>query len=293
LRVTLAAIGDAVITAAPDGRVVFLNRVAERLTGWRASDALGVPLSDVYSVFDRETGKRANDPLDDLISNAVERRDGALELAPRRATTRIPVADSTSLVHDHGGSVIGVVIVFRDVTADRERDARMRYEATHDELTGLLNRRAFEARLSAIVDGRRASDVHGRHALMYFDLDHFKAVNDTAGHAAGDALLKQVSALMRRQLGDGATLARVGGDEFAAVVDSLDSGAACKLAQSVCDGIRNLEFVWEGVSHRIGVSIGVAPFASGHVEVPSLMASADAACYRAKRRGRNAVELAA
>ena len=86
---------------------------------------------------------------------------------------------------------------------------------------------------------------------------------------------------------------RVGGDEFAAIVETIGEDAAHVAAQAVCDGIRNLEFLWEGVSHRIGVSIGVAPFTSGHVEVPSLMASADAACYRAKRRGRNAVEMAA
>jgi len=292
LRVTLAAIGDAVITATPEGNVVFLNRVAEKLTGWRVNDALGVPLSEVYALHDGDSGAKALDPLEDLMRNGVGRRDGALELRPRKSATRIPVADATSLVHDHGGTVIGVVVVFRDVSAERERDARMRYEATHDELTGLLNRRAFESRLTATVRGRRASDARGCHALMYFDLDHFKAVNDVAGHAAGDALLKQVSALMRRYLGDQAILARLGGDEFAAVVDVVDDKDARRMAQAVCDAIRSLEFHWVDRTHRVGASIGVAMFRSGKVEVPSLVASADAACYRAKRAGRNTVEFA-
>ncbi len=188
-----------------------------------------------------------------------------------------------------GDEILGAVLVFRDVTEAQAHATRLAWQASHDALTGLVNRREFEIRLAnAIESARSKGDTH---ALCYLDLDHFKAVNDTCGHAAGDELLRHVSQLLYQRLRQRDTLARLGGDEFGVLLEHCPAGKAVEIAQELCSVVREVRFTWHEHEFRIGASIGVAPIGPSAPGVATLMRAADAACYAAKAAGRGRVQL--
>ncbi|HNC69959.1 MAG TPA: diguanylate cyclase, partial [Pseudomonadales bacterium] len=205
-------------------------------------------------------------------------------------------ADGTTLSVEYsshplrvGDKILGAVLVFRDVTEAQARATRLAWQASHDALTGLVNRREFEIRLANAIDSARSKG--DAHALCYLDLDHFKAVNDNCGHAAGDELLRHVSQLLHQRLRQRDTLARLGGDEFGVLLEHCPVGKAVEIARELCAVVRELRFTWEGHEFRIGASIGVAPIDSSVRDVATLMSAADAACYAAKAAGRGRVHL--
>lgn len=165
------------------------------------------------------------------------------------------------------------------------------FYATHDMLTGLLNRRAFERQLAIALDSVQSGAV-GASSLLYIDLDHFKAINDTCGHHAGDELLRQVSQLVRSTIRSDDTFARLGGDEFAVLLQGCEESAALRVASSICQSVHTFVFDWEGHSYSIGSSIGVTQLRRSHENINAVMADADVACYASKRGGRNRVSLA-
>jgi diguanylate cyclase (GGDEF)-like protein len=179
------------------------------------------------------------------------------------------------------------VITFRNVTAAKRLTDELTHQAHHDPLTGLPNRRAFESRLRRAVIS--AKEQGCRHALLYFDLDHFKPVNDTAGHAAGDELLRQLAKLLRTQLREHDALARLGGDEFGILLEDATAEQASYVAEKVRRAIANYQFEWQGEIFRIGASIGQLEFADGKLSAYELLYRADEMCYLAKSRGRDRV----
>lgn len=287
--VTLSIVGDAVITTDTGQIVRYLNPVAEALTGWQADHAIGRPLTEIYRSHDRFAGGERIDPVTRCIAENRPVTLGRDALLTRRDGEEIVVQDSATPMRDPDGQLRGAVLVFYDATSLRHAPHLLTYHAHHDPLTGLLNRREFERRLDELVAGARDLGTH--HVLCFLDLDNFKPINDTCGHDAGDRLLQQISYLLSQRVRGNDTLARIGGDEFAVLLEGCDIDKGLQVAQTLCDLIRDFRFVCQEQPFEIGASIGVAPITSDVVNAAQIMAQADAACYAAKEMGRNGVQL--
>jgi len=196
--------------------------------------------------------------------------------------------DSAAPIRDRGGRLIGVVMVFHDVSQERRLQRALSYQATHDALTGLSNRREFEQRLTETLHASR-SDPDARHVVLYLDLDQFKVVNDTCGHQAGDRLLKQITSVLQTRIRTSDTLARLGGDEFGVLLLDCDLDMAQRIAEELRQAIRDFRFVWQDLVMNVGVSIGLAEVNGESDTLSTLMSAADVACYAAKESGRNRV----
>ncbi|MDR6291021.1 diguanylate cyclase (GGDEF)-like protein/PAS domain S-box-containing protein [Inquilinus ginsengisoli] len=290
LRITLHSIGDAVISTDAEARITFMNPVAEQLTGWPAAEAMGRPLPDVFRIVDEASGEVIADP----VSICLERMqplyvsDGAILVG--RGGERRNIRDSAAPVRTASGEIIGAVLVFQDVTRDRTLQQALAHSASHDSLTGLPNRMAFEHGLREAVEQVRRGE--GReHVLCCIDLDRFKIVNDGAGHAAGDALLRDVANLLRRRCRAEDLVARLGGDEFALLLRDCSVGDGVTAARQVIRAVAGLRFVWDDKSYHIGASIGLTVVAADGGRPDELMSQADIACYTAKTAGRGRVSI--
>ncbi len=191
--------------------------------------------------------------------------------------------------HDRMGKDSGVVVSWRDLTETHTLSEKLSYQASHDALTGLVNRREFEQRLCELID--LAREAHTEHALCYLDLDQFKVINDTCGHIAGDELLRQLGMLLPEQVRKGDTLARLGGDEFGVLMERCSIMQATRVANALLEAIRNLQFHWEDKTFNIGVSIGVVPINEASESITAVLSTADSACYAAKDGGRNRIHV--
>jgi diguanylate cyclase (GGDEF)-like protein/PAS domain S-box-containing protein len=288
-QVTLASIADAVVTVDTSGRIEFLNPAAERVTGWPLAEARQRPVAEVFAIVDETTGAPIPDPVARALTDgAVVEAEGNVVLLCRGAES-IAVDYSVAPIRDRAGSTVGAVLVIQDMSRERQYAARLSNLASHDALTGLLNRREFEQRVRAIVEQREGQE--GQHAVLYLDLDQFKVVNDTSGHAAGDELLRQVGALLRPRLREGDVLARLGGDEFGVLLPHCPPAPALRIAEALRKAIVDFRFAWKNRSFTIGVSIGLVNLADGPHTLASVLSAADAACYLAKDKGRNRVQV--
>jgi diguanylate cyclase len=287
LRVTLMSIGDAVITTDAMGRVRWLNPVAERMTGWRTSAALSRPLSDIFQVHDEQSKTPLRCPVQACLSEGDVVPHQAHACLTSRDGTCYGIEESAAPIRDDQGQVLGAILVFRDVTAQRQLGQEMSYRARHDPLTGLINRSEFERQAQALLQRAQADDSH--HALMYIDLDQFKLVNDACGHAVGDQLLRQVAQLFKGCVRAHDGLARLGGDEFGVLLEKCTVEQAYRAAQSICDAMEDFRFAHEGRRFRIGASIGLAPLDARWHDLAQAQQAADTACYAAKEAGRNRV----
>jgi Amt family ammonium transporter len=288
-QVTLASIGDGVITTDETGVIQYINPVASRLTGWPAHQARGQFITTVYNLQDEHTRQPLPNPVREVLKRGqlMPRREHALLL--RRDQDSVPVLDTAAPIRSRDGFIIGAVLVFHDVTVTLNLARELTHQATHDALTGIPNRREFERRLSELL--ARDEPQLQPHVLCYLDLDQFKIVNDTCGHVAGDELLRQVTQLVRSQLRASDTLARLGGDEFGLILQSCPLERAEQLANGIREAIADFRFGWEGKSFSIGVSIGLVCMDPSHKDLGLLLAAADAACYAAKESGRNRVHV--
>ncbi|MEO9127033.1 MAG: EAL domain-containing protein [Microcoleus sp.] len=288
-QVTLQSIGDAVITTDAQGNVRYLNPIAERLTGWKANEVQGVPLSTVFLIVDQVTREPVENPINKAL---LEERIVILAhqtILVARDGTEYAVEESAAPIRDRQGQIIGAVIVFHDVTESRYLTRQLSWEASHDALTGLINRRRFEQYL---VDALASvKDSNQQHALCYLDLDQFKVVNDTAGHLAGDELLRQITTLLQKGIRANDTLARLGGDEFGLLLTQCPLSQAAKIAEQLKDLVHQFRFIWDSKILIVGVSIGVVAIDETSQNLMELLGAADAACYAAKARGRNCVHL--
>ncbi|HEV8241323.1 MAG TPA: EAL domain-containing protein [Thermoanaerobaculia bacterium] len=286
--VTLASIGDGVVRTDAQGRVDYLNAVAEQLTGLRSEEALGRPLGEVYHVVDELTGQPRPNPVERCLAEGDVVVLAGQSLLLRPDGEQFAVRDSAAPVRDRGGAISGAVLVVQDVTQLRGLEREMLYLARHDSLTGLINRRELERQLEAAI----ASAGTGRHhCLCYLDLDEFKLVNDSCGHVAGDELLRQLTALLATHVREGDVLARLGGDEFGVLLRDCSLKGAATAAENLCRTVRRFRFSWEDRVFEVGVSIGVVPITAESGTLSQVLSAADAACYVAKEQGRNRVHL--
>lgn len=289
LRVTLQSIGDGVISIDAKGRVTFMNTTAEEMTGWTMSEALNHRLDQVFSIVEETTGRIATSPVSRCLKDGlVTHLDENVVLIGRHAERR-DVQSSASPLKTPDGQIIGAVLVFQDVTTSRALQKQLAHTATHDTLTGLPNRLAFERAMLSVSDQARRE--MRSHALCFIDLDRFKPVNDTAGHAAGDALLCQVAEIIRDGCRRQDFAARIGGDEFAVLLADCPVSAARRVAQKLVDAIAALEFQWDERTYRIGASIGITAITSQAAGPAELLDEADSACYVAKANGRGRVAI--
>ncbi|MHB8744724.1 MAG: EAL domain-containing protein [Sulfuricaulis sp.] len=288
-EVTLHSIGDAVITTDDAGRIEYLNPIAEQLTGWPSADARGRPVSEVFVIINEVSRLPAINPVARCL------RDGQIVALANhtvlidRGGHEIAIEDSAAPIRHRDGHVIGVVMVFHDVSMSRAMAQQLTWQATHDTLTGLINRREFEKRL-AVALAETKTNRH-QHALLYLDLDQFKIVNDTSGHVAGDELLKQLSVVLQTRMREGDVLARLGGDELGVLLSYCPEDQARRVAENLRVTVKEFRFNWEGKSFDIGVSIGLVIVDAESISVAELLSAADMACYAAKDRGRNRVDV--
>ena len=286
LRVTLHSIGDAVITTDIRGMITYLNPVAEHLTGWRSAEAVGHRIDQAYAIVHAAFGDTAPSPVDFVLTTgAIGGMSGDTVLV-RPDGSRVDVEHSASPIRDGDGKIVGVVLVFHDATQARRLTGHINHQASHDALTDLMNRREFERQLAATLAG---DGPQGQgHVLLFIDLDQFKIVNDTAGHAAGDKLLKQVAGLLKSCLRSSDQLARMGGDEFAVLLRDCPIDPGMRIAESLRQIVADIRFDWDGALFRIGASIGLVHFEAGASQA-QVLSEADSACYLAKDKGRNRV----
>jgi diguanylate cyclase (GGDEF)-like protein/PAS domain S-box-containing protein len=290
--VLLRSIGDAVISADRLGIVRFLNNAAEKLIGFSAADACGRPLEEVFRLahagdapapLSRDAINRFMSEADDVLvtGNASEliRRDGSIT----------PIDERAARLRNRDGEVVGLVLVMRDVTAERRLSDQLRHQATHDALTGLANRAHFEQQVDMTL--QRCQATGQTYAAAFIDLDQFKIVNDTGGHAAGDELIRRVAAAIRAQLREGDLLARLGGDEFGLVLPNCSLEVAVQVAERIRLTIEALRFLSEGRSFAVNASIGVVHNDPSLHTATDVLRAADRACYAAKETGRNRVHI--
>jgi diguanylate cyclase (GGDEF)-like protein/PAS domain S-box-containing protein len=289
LRVTLESIGDAVITTDAQGCILWLNPVGERLTGWPAAEARGRRLDEVFCIVNEETRAPAENPVHRCLADGGPGGLAHNTVLIARHGEEYGIEDSAAPIRNAAGEILGVVLVFHDVTQQRRISGEISYRASHDPLTGLLNRGEFEVRLRFLL--HKSQSDRTQHALLFIDLDQFKLVNDACGHAVGDRLLQQVARLLSETVRASDTLARLGGDEFAVILDHCAIEPATQLGQRFCERMEDFRFIHEDRRFRIGASIGLVAVDGRWAEPAAVLQAADRACYAAKEAGRNRVHL--
>jgi Amt family ammonium transporter len=286
-RTTLASIGDGVITVNMHGVITYLNNKAMRLFSTNEKEAVGQDFSRMVKLLDG--GEEW--AIESLIAQCRASKPNhvvneQLSLLVGEGET-LQFQASATRIYNQNIEADGVVIVLRDITREYRLQEELHRQANHDSLTGLMNRSAFESHLENALETARS---RGReHILCFMDLDQFKVVNDTCGHVAGDELLRQLARLMRKHFRGSDVLARVGGDEFSAILIDCPLAQAMDRIDSLREEVQGHLFYWENQTFRISLSIGVSPVNMYSENIVQLMSTADAACYSAKDAGRNRI----
>ena len=287
-QVTLQSIGDGVITTDAEGCVDYLNPVAQNLTGWDARSARGKAVGEIMTIINEHTRATVDNPVMRCLKES-----GVITLAENsvlinREGVEIPIQDSAAPIRDRIGNVIGAVMVFHDISKESRLFRQLSYQASHDALTGLINRQEFENRLISALENSRANPSH-THALLYIDLDQFKVVNDTFGHTAGDELLRQVMEVIQSNIRSTDILARLGGDEFGILLERCQGDQAMEIAEAIRAAIEAFRFTWQDTITNVRCSIGMYMVMSESPDAATIMSFADVACYSAKEMGRNQI----
>jgi diguanylate cyclase (GGDEF)-like protein/PAS domain S-box-containing protein len=287
-QVTLHSIGDGVIRTDRKGNIEYMNPVAEELTGWYVKSAIGRPLPEIFNIIhDASREPVQNFALLALDAEIVTGQED-ITLVTRHGMEHALELTATPVRHNDNTSK-GTVIVFRDVTEVRALAREINYRATHDAMTGLMNRTEFERRLQALLD--KARQERSSSVLCYLDLDLFKIVNDTCGHLAGDELLRQLSSVLKKKIRKGDDIARIGGDEFGILLSGCTLDNATDIAENIRRSIHDFRFVWDDKSFDVGASIGVVSIQDDSGDLQTIMQAADIACQCAKDTGRNRIYL--
>ncbi|HSG63652.1 MAG TPA: EAL domain-containing protein [Gammaproteobacteria bacterium] len=290
-RITLESIGEGVITTDTAGNIDYMNEAAEELTGSSRSGGLGKRLTDLIALVDEVDRESLGDPVARCLSERKRVSLGRRALLTSKFGGRERSIDLTaSPIRSPDGLVAGCVVIFHDVSELRGLARQMSYQASHDALTGLVNRAEFESRLEAALQGARIGDGAG-HAVCYLDLDRFKMVNDTCGHLAGDNLLREIASLLRERVRDSDTVARLGGDEFGLLLIGCPLEKARQITDDISQAVADHRFVWRDQIFDIGVSIGVVEIGHDSGTAESVLGAADSACYVAKQQGRGRVHV--
>ncbi len=286
-QATLKSIGDAVIITSANSHIQSLNPAAEKLTGWLNEEAQNKHLNQVFKLI----LESSRTPVTNIIEQTLDKHQHTQQehMLIRQDNEIIDIEETITPIHDRESNIIGFVIVFRDVSAQREKARRMHYHASHDALTGLINRREFERRAQRSILSAQQHDT--QHALMFMDLDKFKHINDTCGHASGDEVLRQITTLMQTHIRKRDNLARLGGDEFALLLENCNLNNAKRIAEHIRKSVENYQLIWQGQSFRVGVSIGITMINQNSISLESVVNLADTACYAAKNAGRNCIRV--
>lgn len=287
-QITLESIGDGVITTDVDGAIAYMSPAAESLTHWKAAQAQGLPLAALFNLLDENAQAEGFALIEHILGGQLTGGSEHSKLIQRLDGSTVSVTLVGAPIRS-AGKVSGAVLVLHDMTQERQYIANLSWQATHDALTGLANRREFEFRLEQVLHG--IGRQQSGHALMFLDLDQFKLVNDTCGHAAGDELLRHICALLQSDLREGDTLARLGGDEFGILLENCPPLVAEKIAESLRRTVQNLHFVWKGRPFVTTVSIGLVHISHIPTTLETSLRAADVACYMAKEKGRNRVQV--
>ncbi|MGK5028963.1 EAL domain-containing protein [Janthinobacterium sp. MDT1-19] len=288
-EVTLSSIGDGVITTDPQGKTRYLNRVAEQLTGWSSQLAEGLDILETLCLVD----EHSNQPLEHVAIKCLRLRQ-AIGISTHtqlitREGRRIAIEESAAPIWSREGEILGAVVVFRDVSHERKLSQQLSWQATHDALTGLINRREFEHLVAGAL--HTAKENGHAHALLYLDLDQFKIINDTCGHAAGDVLLQLLAKMLQGQMRDSDILARLGGDELGVLLPHCPLEHARLIGEQLRQSVREFPFAWDEHSFELGVSIGIAEINQDSKSMSELLSAADQACCLAKEQGRNRLHV--
>lgn len=289
-EVTLQSIGDGVITTDAQGNIDYLNPVAENLTGFDKRAVRGRPIEDVMTIVNEHTRATVENPLRRCLNDGRVVTLAENSLLVRPDGSEIPIQDSAAPIRDRIGNVIGGVMVFLDISKETRLFRQLSYQASHDSTTGLINRQEFENQLTGALERIRDGSARS-HGLLYLDLDQFKVVNDTFGHAAGDELLRRVTRILQGLVRSSDVVSRLGGDEFGILLEGCDQMRAMQVAESLRVAIEQNRFDWKEAYTNVRCSIGVVMINAESSSVSSVLSSADVACYSAKDRGRNQVHL--
>ena len=285
LQQALEAMRIGVVAADPRGQVSFMNRVAERLTGWSRADALGRPLDRVLRLGSPMEGPQKVTSAVDIVPGPATEEAVLLT----RQGECFSVEFAVTPLNDAGGRVVGLTVMMRDISEERLMALQLARMASHDLLTGLLNRHAFLDHLERALAA--ANQEGDRAVLLFLDIDQFKLINDTCDHAAGDELLCWVASLLRETVSEQDVVARLGGDEFALLVQRPTFDEGVRFAEQVKRRLQEYLFSWEDKSFSVSACFGVAPVTPTFASAAALLAAADHACYMAKERGRNALQV--
>jgi diguanylate cyclase (GGDEF)-like protein/PAS domain S-box-containing protein len=287
---TLESIAEGVITTDNDGLIDYMNQAAETLIGTNRDDAAGHRVGELFALVDDADRRPLGDPVERCL--AMRRR---VNMGRRAVMVTVDgehehsIEITASPIRGPGSSISGTVVVFHDVGEIRGLTQKMSYQATHDPLTGLINRREFERRLDEAMDDAHAEEAV--HMLFYMDLDRFKAVNDSCGHLAGDNMLREVASLIKEQVRDSDFVGRLGGDEFGALLIGCPIEKARQIASDICNAIADYRFVWKDKIFNIGISVGLVEISHVSGTLQDVMSAADSACYVAKQEGRGKVHV--
>ena len=284
------SLAEAIIATDAAGLITYMNPAAERVTGTSASQSMGKTLEEIVGFVDETDRRLLSDPVRQALTSGapVNLSRRALLLARSNGNER-SIELSASPIRNEAKELIGAVVLLHDVTELRGLARQMSYQATHDALTGLVNRREFEGRLEEAIESGHRGD--GQHVLCYLDLDRFKVVNDTSGHLAGDSMLREVAKVLRDAVRDSDTVARLGGDEFGMLLIGCPLEKARQIADDVCRAVGDYRFVWKDKIFNIGVSVGLVEISRESGTLEELFAAADSACYVAKKQGSGRVAV--
>ncbi len=288
-EVTLHSIGEGVITTDAGGKVTLLNRAAEALTGWPQENAVGIAVDTVTQLVDEHGGAPREHPIMKCLRLGRSVRLSPHDNMTTSAHSLFAAEGCAAPIRSRTGAILGAVLVVRDVSHERRLRRQLGWQASHDALTGLLNRAAFEMAVTSVLQSAKAE--RSRHALLFMDLDRFKVVNDTCGHLAGDTLLQQLAKLLQEAMRDSDVLARIGGDELGGLLLRCPIDQAELLADELREKIHQFRFRWGEHAFDVGVSIGIVEIDEDSVSASELLNAADQACYLAKAHGRNRVHV--
>jgi diguanylate cyclase (GGDEF)-like protein/PAS domain S-box-containing protein len=287
-NMTLDSIGEAVLRMDLEGKVKYINQVAEKMTGWSREEALGRPVADVLRLINgasRAPVGSALKPATEEDKSASSTANSANCILVRRDGFEIGVETKTTLIHEHDGSVTGAIVAFRDVTAARAKSLEMSHLAQHDVLTDLPNRVLFNDRLTQAI---ALAERQGKQlAVMFVDLDHFKKINDSLGHDVGDKLLRSVAGRLKACVRRSDTISRLGGDEFVVLLSQVEHAEDAAISARKTLRALTAPHIIDSKSLDINVSIGVSAYPIDGQDAESLINRADNAMYEAKQRGRN------
>ena len=289
-QITLESLNEAVITADTQGRIDYMNSAAEKMVGTGREQAVGKSFGDVVNLIDENDRQNLGDPINRCLSKRKTISLGRRALLmPNDNDNEMSVDANASPIVGPDDALLGAVLIMRDVSELRGLAREMSYQASHDALTGLVNRREFERQVTLAL--KTAQDDDTQHVLCFLDLDKFKTVNDTVGHMAGDNMLREVATQIRQQVRDSDIVARLGGDEFGVLLLRCPLDKARQITEDICAGVSAYRFTWQDRVFDIGVSIGVVEVTHASTSIEDLFGAADSACYIAKQQGRGRVHV--